>query len=49
MSFELPELDVAAASDTAAAFNAKTKPLGSLGRLEETVCRIAAEIGRAHV
>jgi nicotinate-nucleotide--dimethylbenzimidazole phosphoribosyltransferase len=45
MAFELPALDVAAANEAAAAFDAKTKPLGSLGRLEETVCRIAAVRG----
>jgi nicotinate-nucleotide--dimethylbenzimidazole phosphoribosyltransferase len=43
--FELPALDVTAANEAAAAFDAKTKPLGSLGRLEETVCRIAAVRG----
>ncbi|MFL5964749.1 MAG: nicotinate-nucleotide--dimethylbenzimidazole phosphoribosyltransferase [Gaiellaceae bacterium] len=45
MTFELPALDGAAAKRAAAAFDRKTKPLGSLGRLEETVCRIAAVRG----
>jgi nicotinate-nucleotide--dimethylbenzimidazole phosphoribosyltransferase len=45
MSFELLALDVAASNEAAAAFDAKTKPLGSLGRLETTVCRIAAVRG----
>jgi nicotinate-nucleotide--dimethylbenzimidazole phosphoribosyltransferase len=43
--FELPALDAAAANEAAAAFDVKTKPLGSLGRLEDTVCRIAAVRG----
>jgi nicotinate-nucleotide--dimethylbenzimidazole phosphoribosyltransferase len=45
MAFDLPALDVAVANDAAAAFDAKTKPPGSLGRLEETACRIAAVRG----
>jgi nicotinate-nucleotide--dimethylbenzimidazole phosphoribosyltransferase len=43
--FELPPLNSAAANAAAAVWDAKTKPLGSLGRLEELVCRIAAVRG----
>ncbi|MDX6601367.1 MAG: hypothetical protein QOF13_569 [Solirubrobacterales bacterium] len=43
----IPEPDAAAAAAARAALDAKTKPRGSLGRLEDLACRVAAIRGSA--
>ena len=44
---DVPEPDAAAAAAARAALDAKAKPPGSLGRLEELACRVAAIRGTA--
>jgi nicotinate-nucleotide--dimethylbenzimidazole phosphoribosyltransferase len=43
----IPEADAAAAAEARAALDAKAKPRGSLGRLEDLACRVAAIRGSA--